>query len=301
MTFINQQEYLKGIANIFSKQSPERLQKDQERINYLLKEISNSPTGQPLLKWAKDNNLKIFMDDTLKSAGGYYTPTSGTVILGSKQDDNYLIGVLAHEIRHAWQDYHEMIPTSFIDPKDYILQVRLIEADAFAYGELIREESRAFHINSFNNSSSGVSLEIEGFSPKRCQQLLESHPHRIQALKQLFKSFFKNDRSINFYEARSLNSCFIKLGLSDKINIDGEYKNISIPYPTIKGIDVHNLDAIHQLGKTFSNDNYLKGLSMEALSLKMLFHAVSRNSYHSLNQINAAISSQNKHGTRLKL
>src|SRR5690606_16166180 len=137
-----------NVDNVLAAQEPARRKKDKARIRDIRRLMAKSPLGKELLKWADANNIRIEMDHQTQ-AGGYYYQGYKIVALSARSSNEDLTGTLAHEIRHAWQDSHGMIPSlsdnlaQLQTPEDYITQIKFIEADAFAVGETVRRSVSA--------------------------------------------------------------------------------------------------------------------------------------------------------------
>ena len=110
------------------------LARGDKRIMRLLDTLTRSPLGYRLADHAKRSGIAVMFDPEIgKNALGFYYPDVRIVILSPQADDNALIGAIAHEFRHAWQDSRGlMINSVMVNPLDYLVKSRLIEADATA-------------------------------------------------------------------------------------------------------------------------------------------------------------------------
>lgn len=117
-------------------------------LGQLFKEAEKSPTAMAALAWARKNDV-AFAVDWQCEANGYYWAGSGLVVIsGNMLEEGRLtkaVGTLTHEIRHCWQDMYGMIsdPTARFD--ESFIRTALIEADAYAHGEMAEEEARLHH------------------------------------------------------------------------------------------------------------------------------------------------------------
>ncbi len=95
--------------------SAARVTQDRKLLRQLMRDAKRSPTAQSALNWAKAHGIKFIVDHTT-NAGGYYCTSTGVVALSAAAldrtwDPYYGVEVLVHEIRHAWQDHHGIIPS----------------------------------------------------------------------------------------------------------------------------------------------------------------------------------------------
>lgn len=113
--------------------------KDTMGLASLRADFSRTAAGRDLLKVADDNQVVIVFDPTLKdSVGcfGIYEPPRQRVSLWPGLNKTQQRIVLAHELRHVWQDralhYSELLGKSS-RPSDRWAIMRYTEADAFTY------------------------------------------------------------------------------------------------------------------------------------------------------------------------
>lgn len=99
------------------------------------------------LAWAAANNIRFFIDFTCTSANGYYLGGHGVVGIAARlarfsdTDPSGIAATVTHEIRHAWQDAHGLVCNLATDFTSYYIKRALMEADAYAMGELARAQS----------------------------------------------------------------------------------------------------------------------------------------------------------------
>ena len=130
--------------------SDERMAADQAEIEKVLERAKRSPTAMRAIEWAKAHNIGIILDRQAQGAGAYYLPGAGVAAilpayLGSK--DYFDVVSLVHEIRHAWQDLHGLLPSWKQDRfmaggnvVSSILQSAVLEADAHAHDRAVLRE-----------------------------------------------------------------------------------------------------------------------------------------------------------------
>lgn len=106
----------------------------------------NSPTAMRALHWALINDIHVSLAPRESNALGTYSTSDNYVRLnlgrGPLDADVLLValGTLVHEIRHAWQDAHGLLPHISSSQMRYgrldyaLAQNALIEADAHTYG-----------------------------------------------------------------------------------------------------------------------------------------------------------------------
>lgn len=132
--------------------SDERLAADQAAIDGVLARAQRSPTAMRALAWAQAHNIGIILDRQAQGAGAYYLPGAGVAAilpayLGNT--DYFDVVSLVHEIRHAWQDLHGLLPSwkqdRFMADGNVvtsILQSAVLEADAHAHDRAVLRECR---------------------------------------------------------------------------------------------------------------------------------------------------------------
>lgn len=242
---------------------------DQVRIRDIRRLMAKSPLGKELLNWADENGIRIEMDHQTK-AGGYYYPGYKIVALNAASDNLTLVGTLAHEIRHAWQDSQGMIPSlsdnlaQLQAPEDYITQIKFIEADAFAVGETVRRTVSAMEYRRREEDW----MMSRGHD--HCEHLLlelQAKPIKDEEtpelLAQRFTEFFENSWRRNFYEDRCLKVYAKNIGVP-YINIPcgtGEYFNDKTRALAHRdGLDLDDQQKIHLLGDLLGKGNYMEYL-----------------------------------------
>lgn len=125
----------KDFEKLMDSLSPERKEADQKSLTALFNKAAKSPTLKAEIEWAHQHGIKFFVDRTSQGVGGYYMEGTGVVSIAEQHIDlSFGIEVLAHEIRHAWQDYNGLLPDmTEQDFLSYYTLVTLAEADATAF------------------------------------------------------------------------------------------------------------------------------------------------------------------------
>jgi len=264
-----------NVDDVLAAQDPARRKKDKARIRDIRRLMAKSPLGKELLKWADANNIRIEMDHQTQ-AGGYYYQGYKIVALSARNSNEQLVGTLAHEIRHAWQDSHGMIPSLTQDwnklqsAGDYITQIKFIEADAFAVGETVRQTVAAKRRREMKEEW------VLQFPEKDIDPLIfnaavkdEETP---EILAQRFTQFFNDPWRRNFYEDRCLKVYAKNIGVPDiKIPCgSGEYYNEKTK-PAIhqNGMDLQDPQQIRLLGELPGKGNYMDHLPAEMSALPL--------------------------------
>lgn len=125
-----------------SQWSPMRCVADEAMLRDVFALAGKAPLFAEALQWAQDHGIRFFIDHHTKTNLGYYTPGTGVVGIAADalQNSAGIVCTLTHEIRHAWQDYHGLLPKSYSDFAQCFIKTALIEADAEAYGARAREQ-----------------------------------------------------------------------------------------------------------------------------------------------------------------
>ncbi len=130
--------------------SVQRLAADQTEIDRVLIRAERSPMAQRALAWAQAHDIGVILDRQVQGAGAYYLHGAGVLglsvpTLGSA--NFYDVVALVHEIRHAWQDHHGLLPSWTQDRfmaqgnvVTSIVQNALLEADAHAHDRAVMQE-----------------------------------------------------------------------------------------------------------------------------------------------------------------
>jgi hypothetical protein len=252
--------------------SQERIDEDKKSLQKIFNQAACVPALKRALDWAQQHDVQFFVDHTCMNAGGCYTLGSGIVSLIKKDVDNprpkvqeYLVGALTHEIRHAWQDYNGFFPASYKSFSEYFIKMALMEADAYAHGMQAEDEFRLTCLNgnlqenSMNENYLGGKF-LEWFSAPRVTAW--------------YGSYFSEDFA-KYWGLCPVNS--IKNGTATDWEIPGP------PQMKSAGIDIAHLEGVLQLGKSFSGQNYLAKLPTEVLTKKVLSPWLAQSFYGAAN------------------
>nr|AIA18611.1 hypothetical protein [uncultured bacterium] len=143
---------------------PERIADDEKLLKRIFNLATYSPTLKEALDWAEQHGIKFFIDRTAVNCNGHHTPGTGIIgIVRDKAEKNLQLvaGTVAHEIRHAWQHYHGLNKTLSPSCADYFIGLSLVEADASAFGERVRDELKAVPA-SLQSSQENRNSDLEG-------------------------------------------------------------------------------------------------------------------------------------------
>ena len=73
-----------------------------EKLDRISNALAQSPTGRALLEWAADNDVVVVFDAQLSASyAASYRPQSNAVVMSPHTDEDFLVSLLAHELRHA--------------------------------------------------------------------------------------------------------------------------------------------------------------------------------------------------------
>ncbi len=125
--------------------SPERMAEDEKTLKEIFALAAACPLLAEALDWAKQHDVKFFVDRTVVSSRGYYT--NGTGVLGIAEkiaaDPEKAAKTVVHEIRHAWQNYNGLSRASTSGFSEHFIMQALIEADAKAFGMRAGDQIKA--------------------------------------------------------------------------------------------------------------------------------------------------------------
>ncbi len=94
--------------------------------------LAKTEEGRYILKFAKENNIKIAVDQKTKLYG-YYSPGKNLTVINGKSAEGEAVGTLLHEMRHAVQHKNGFWCSGELSPRDNILMSCGQEADAESF------------------------------------------------------------------------------------------------------------------------------------------------------------------------
>lgn len=104
-------------------------------IRTMKADFAKTPLGREMLQFARKHDIRFKLDPNLKVLGNY-NDGNKTITLSAKLDRRDKPMILAHELRHAWQDRvlgHGKLQNTPISPEQYWTLRQYIEADACAF------------------------------------------------------------------------------------------------------------------------------------------------------------------------
>ncbi len=243
-------------------QSVERHACDAKRIDDITAILKSLPTGKLIMDWAEDRGVSIWLDYQCKdSAGGYHIIGSKTVCLSANLTDLQLVPILAHELRHAWQDEQNFMPSLYKNAKTYLKQIRFIEADATAYEFQIFTEMQEAKINV-------VASPYYRFCQNILKQSLDNTPQFLKGKEAFwsgFCGFFADRNKKDNYDSTAIlvGEILAELKKAEIFKIKTEYSNGNYSKPNIKGIDVESKLEIVKIANMFGEGNYLDSIEID--------------------------------------
>lgn len=238
-----------------------------------LKKIFQNCRGIPAfdeaVSWALANNIRFFIDFECTSAIAYYTSEHGVIGLShglvqqSVRDAGEVAGHVTHEIRHAWQDAQGLIQNYTVDFSGFYIRQALIEADANAWGELARAQSRLKLRQAFTFAAGSAA---ERDMAERERLLLGTGI--AETLWHSFKDWYVKPHIKRTYGDIYANYLGHAMGLPDfrHPHADSQFKGErSEPVP---GIVLDRIEDVLPLGKMFNGGNYLAEAQSRDLILR---------------------------------
>ena len=119
------------LSKIWNKQQLlDRIEEKRARITELTDQLRQIPTGRMLMQTFDEKDIWVFFRSDLDCLGKY--KPSKFVHLSTRCPEEIQVLVLAHEIRHAWQDHEGIALLRRTNVRDTLIKNRFLEADAFA-------------------------------------------------------------------------------------------------------------------------------------------------------------------------
>lgn len=142
------------IAGLTPLQLAQRLSgnmRDEALVEEICLLARSSPAAMRALNWAALNDIRMTVGATPSGVLGSYCAATRRIVLGAGLRRGAVgvsaLGTLVHEIRHAWQDAHGLLPHLRAGDFQYgrleylLAQNALCEADAHAYGMAAAREA----------------------------------------------------------------------------------------------------------------------------------------------------------------
>ncbi len=251
--------------------SPERIAEDNEKLKEIFARAADCPLLAEALDWAERHDIEFFIDHQAVNVGGYYSVGTGVMAIVAKTRLP-AEEVIVHEIRHAWQDYNGLLTWDDMTLndgsfRDFFINNALIEADAYAVGQLAAAQVAA----------SRAKKQLEK-APQPVPEWRRDYLTRQQEpaadesalLGKKFMSWFEGKYYPPFYGDFFSKIYGQKWGLYDKAlpARNMEFKNEP---PHRRGMDVRDIQDVLRLGVNFSGTkNYLAALQPDILPKRIL-------------------------------
>ena len=117
-----------------------RIDQSPERMERLKKMLSESKTGRQTLEFLEQKGSEMIFEPM--KYYGYFSPDKNLVALNPKMSDEDLAVTFVHEVRHAWQDSQMKTTDPKSNPRSFLVNGFLIEADACAAEVMYAHEMR---------------------------------------------------------------------------------------------------------------------------------------------------------------
>lgn len=240
----------------------DRVAQDDKNLRAVFDMAANNRTFAGALHWAQSHDVKFMVDHTSVGVGGYYVLTDG-VVAASKNSMLYMpsaVEIITHEIRHAWQDYYGLIPSTVRNVSEYFIKLSLIEADAHAHQCVAAEEIRLESYRKRNLGSMAGHITA-----------IEQDIQNGESLRLHFENWYAvGEGKTTFYGNTISKRLGAQLGLADVVPVDHHYEFRSNKGAGKKGIEIATLAQVRALGKSFNGVNYLNRMRNDTLLRKML-------------------------------
>lgn len=243
-----------------AKQTPERRAEDEKLLSRVFNLAAKVPEVKTALDWAHAHGVEIVVDRTSHGVGGYYLNGTGIVGLSMPAfiSDEKLAGVVAHELRHAWQDYHGLIVTADYRLDHYIIKNALIEADATAHQKLAEGQYRVAELQA--RADARKSETEEAWRYKYLEQDKQKLADKAQYLLNGFKGWYKSGLPTT-YGGEATHRFGRKHGIRNAFPRNYNVEVTGTTAPVDMGVDFLHRRTLLKLGEGYGEgygaDNYL--------------------------------------------
>lgn len=248
----------------------DRIAADNEALRTLFAHTEESATFKAAMDWARAHRVRVIVDHTT-TAKGYYTPKTGVVAIAAHtlKVHGDAINTLTHEIRHAWQDYHGLIPSGQSRFETQFGAIAMIEADAFAHGDLAEAEYELTRRNRDLEKRQVAKQIIDPSDAYICEKLgdLVSHPQRTLA--EQFERFYTRSEKAALYGSNMLQRTAAALNIAiegEKPDLKEEFslKGTKLPARHHPPVDFTRREDFMRLGRGFNTGHsYLADFSRD--------------------------------------
>ena len=251
-----------------------RRRKDKKALKKAFAQAADVPLAAEALAWAEQYGVKFFVDRQAVNIGGYYIPGTGIVAVTSSTLEHIesLANLLAHEIRHAWQDYQGLLARDeqvYLEQSfaDRFINTALTEADANAFGKLAQAQARILQVKE-NIKKLGTKEE----ETRYLEALKKNTGSESAKLRKEFLKWFSEDQSHTGFYGDAASKSYGKrwdIYLGDVPLRNFEFKSAD-SYEGF-GMDIHDRQDVLRLGESFSGtQNYLTALQPDILPKQIL-------------------------------
>lgn len=258
------------LAAFRAAQTPERALADAQALASLFNKLAaaGAPLVQEALAWAQANTIE-FIVDRATTAGGYYNVGSGVVAVSSAvlRSVSDAANVLVHELRHAWQDAHGLVPTVTAGFAAHGVTLGLYEADAYAHGKLAADQVLLACAKQRRQNAKEQDLSQESINAEA--NMIARAEKRLADPRQALAAYFENWYA--YGPARAYGGNVQRL-LANKVGVPKmmapNYRCEYVParYPVVEETDyATHPDAARRFGKGFfgTGGNYFDKLSRD--------------------------------------
>lgn len=262
-----------------------RLHEDHDDLSCLSRISARRPLLKNALKWAESHNIDFIVDHTT-TAGGYYNCGTGVVAIAksSLRDTGFAVGVLVHEIRHAWQDYYGLIPSGGKRLADYFMRLALCEADATAHQKLAQEEhdiarsiSKAQRDLIFFEKYDADSAVAQACRNDLLLARREMEKTTVIApdfLRKAFKGWYLTMAGL--YKSKARRFFGFELGVPGVTLKDHRFEyepKFSDKKPRKAGVDISSFESIQKLSRSFNGRHYFNTAEIREFILRTALSA----------------------------
>lgn len=233
--------------------SAERKAADQKTLTAVFNKAAKSPTAKAAIEWAQSHGVQFFIDHTCENVAGYYKQGTGAVGIAkffeegaTGLNENKFIATIAHEIRHAWQDYHGLLQG--IEKQDFLtcfMLLSIMEADATAFQNKSEHETFSILMEKVTGTKNADYNQVEHFAG----WYASFAPHYGAHLAKQYA------REIGIEKAEAPSDSHFEF--EPDISPVGDQAAISVQ------------DSLRMIGKDFLGNEWLNAVDLETLSKKI--------------------------------
>ena len=234
-----------------------------ERIDSWKQILSRSKTGKAMLDEALARGIEIKTDGTIQPLG-YYSPSEKIIVVNPKRTDGEIIATLAHELRHAWQDNRGFFPSPAMSPRDLVLMLHAMEADAETGGVKVSHELKQAGYPDALNGHLGTGY---GDISAKYVEMVEKNPASADdgtATRAAYDQWFEKSWRRNGYAQQAISIIVNNIKIFATVLLTTGFTALTGDYLEGMGAqpDGSNyLKATKDKGEPIVGDHYRKGLA----------------------------------------